>query len=144
MAKTESRRGFMKQAGLMAGSVLGSAVPPVQTAASPAGKGAQFRRLLERQDAIVIPVVHDVLTARAAEREGFPAVFTAGSWCSTARQGVPDLGTVTVTELVEYGGHIALHTELPVFAHGCTGGPTAVHVYRATQSFERAGVAAVM
>jgi len=100
--------------------------------------------LLARPEPLVIPVVHDVLTARAAELEGFPAVFTAGSWCSTARHGVPDLGTVTTTELVEYGGHIAAETDLPVFAHGCTGGPTAVHVYRATQDFERAGVAAVM
>jgi 2-methylisocitrate lyase-like PEP mutase family enzyme len=151
MAKGTSRRGFIKGTGMLAGGIIRSgmvsagAVPEtIQGTAGPSRKGALFRALLAKPDPLVIPVVNDVLTARAAELEGFEAVFTAGSWCSTARHGVPDLGTVTVTELVEYCGHIAAHTNLPVFAHGCTGGPTAVHIYRATQDFENAGVAAVM
>jgi methylisocitrate lyase len=151
MAKPSSRRGFIRGAGILAGGVIGSGIisgagtsEQSQNTSLPSSKGALFRSLLAKPDPLVMPVVNDVLTARAAELDGFDAVFTAGSWCSTARHGIPDLGTVTVTELVEYGAHIAAHTNLPVFAHGCTGGPTAVHVYRATQDFENAGIAAVM
>lgn len=157
MAKQESRRGFIKDAGKMVGGVLGTSVIANTVAEAqsggPAGgspavqmnKGAQLRAALAKGEPLLIPHVNNVFIARLAEMEGFPAVRVGGSVIISSVYGIPEvfLGYPTVTEELQFASHIAMHTDLPVIADADDGGPTAAHVYRVTQQFERAGVGAV-
>src|SRR5262245_5961822 len=103
MAKHKgSRRGFIKGAGLMAGSVVTSSVlptsslsAPVQTPPQPSSKAALFRALMAKPDPIVMPVANSVLMARLCEMEGFQALFI-GSSGAAAHHGLPnDIPSIT-------------------------------------------------
>lgn len=151
MAKEkQGRRGFIKGAGLMAGSVLSSSIvtssaaaQPVELTASAASKGAQLRGLLANPDPVVAPIVPDILTARLCELEGFQAVLIGDSQ-SLAWYGIPGFGLLSMTELTDFAVHIAAHTELAVIADMEDGGGSPLRIHRATQELERGGVAAVM
>ena len=45
---------------------------------------AALRRLLSRNEAVIAPGVYDALTARLAERAGFPAVLVSGAAVSAS------------------------------------------------------------
>ena len=150
----QDRRGFLKGAGVMAGSVLGANIlsqgagaEAMQTsrgpAARPTSKGAQFRALIARPDPLVMPVVQTILQARLAELEGFPAVFMGISGAA-ALHGVPNIGLATTTEALYYMAHVIAGTDLPVFAGTEMGVGSPLIVYRTVQDYERAGAAAVM
>ena len=62
------------------------------------------RRLRERlnQDRILLlPGVYDGICARIVEQAGFDAVYMTGSGTAMARYGVPDIGLVTMSEMVQ-------------------------------------------
>src|SRR5262245_25102691 len=108
MSAERDRRRFIKDA-IMAGGLLGSGfqassqASPAQGTRTPptpgSSKGSRFRALLGGPDLLVLPVVSDVYLARMSEMEGFPAVFTGGSWPSASVYGMPDIGLITITEL---------------------------------------------
>jgi len=58
--------------------------------------------------------------------------------------GIPDVGLVTITELIEFSGRIARAINVPVMADADDGGGTPINVYRSIQEFSKAGLAAVM
>lgn len=93
---------------------------------------------------MVAPGAFDVMSARMIEAEGFDALVVGGSACSAVMHGVPDVGLVSVTELIEYSGNIARSVDIPVMADADDGGGTPINVYRAVQQFGKAGVGAVM
>jgi 2-methylisocitrate lyase-like PEP mutase family enzyme len=147
---THSRRGFIKGAGLLAGGTLGSqlaspgsAVGASQAAPAFTSKGARLRARLAKPDPLAVPVVPDVLAARLAELEGYEAVMIGSSWIAGARYALPDVGLLTMSELVAFAGNIADHVDVPVVADGEMGGGGPLNVYRSTQELERAGVGAV-
>lgn len=150
MAKQKrSRRGFIKGAGLVAGSVLSSSlVPtsslsqPVQIPAPPASKGAQFRALMAKPDPLIMPVANSVLMARLCEMEGFQALFV-GSSGAAAYHGLPN-DIPSITETYDFVAHIIENTTLPVLADGEAGGFNPLSTYRLTQNLERAGAAVIM
>ena len=142
-----SRRGFMKGAGMLAGAAglpsLAATVEAAQAAAAPRSKGAQLRARLAKAEPLLVPVVPDVLSARLSELEGYEAVMIGSSWVAAARYALPDVGLLTMTELVEFAGNIAEHVNIPVVADGEMGGGGPLNVYRSTQDLEKAGVGAV-
>jgi 2-methylisocitrate lyase-like PEP mutase family enzyme len=150
----QGRRGFLKGAGVMAGSVLGTNIlssggvaEAMQTSRASTftsmSKGAQFRALIAKPDPLVMPVVQTILQARLAELEGFPAVFMGISGAA-ALHGVPNIGLATTTEALYYMAHVIAGTSLPVFAGTEMGVGSPLIVYRTVQDYERAGAAAVM
>src|SRR5262249_35966612 len=84
-----------------------------------------------------------VMQARLCELEGFPLVAVSGQAPSRAL-GIPDVGLVTMTELLNLAGTIAANIEIPVLADIEDGKGTASHVYRTIQLFERGGTAGVL
>lgn len=145
MESKYSRRKFMKSAGIIASGAVGAgfAAPLPQTSGS-SSIGARLRTLLSGPEPLLCLGAYDVLTARLIEMEGFQAITVGGSASSGLRHGIPDVGLITITELIEFSGNIAEHTNLPVMADADDGGGSPLSVYRATKKFERAGVAAVM
>jgi methylisocitrate lyase len=91
----------------------------------------------------MIPGVADALCAKLAQRAGFRAVFLSGYAASAALLGAPDVGLLTMTEMVECARRIAGAVEIPVFADGDNGHGNATNVIRTMKEFEKAGVAAI-
>jgi 2-methylisocitrate lyase-like PEP mutase family enzyme len=142
MSIKASRRTFLKGAGVTAGGLITRAVPSPQSISSTT-KGESLRRLLQGPDTILSPAAHDVLSARLIEQMGFPLVTVGGSAVS-AEHMIPDVGLITITELIEFAGNIAENVDVPVFADCDDGGGSPINVYRAMRSAEKYGIAAVM
>lgn len=104
-------------------------------------KTTQLRGLIEDDEILMIPVVHDALCAKIAEQSGFKAIFTAGYANSAALLGKPDVSLLTLTEMVDVASRIADAANIPVFADGDTGHGNISNVIRTVKLFEKAGVA---
>src|SRR5262245_21658962 len=139
-----SRRSFIKGAGAAAGSLLttGLAGAPTSTSAL-TSRSARFRELLAGPEPILSPAAHDVLSARLIEQMEFPVITVGGSAVS-AEHLIPDVGLITITELIDFAGQIAENVNIPVFADCDDGGGSPINVYRAMRSAEKYGIAAVM
>jgi len=91
---------------------------------------------------VVAPFVYDALQAKIAERIGFEAVYMTGFGTAAAR-GFPDLGLLTMTEMVENVRAIARSVGIPVICDADTGYGNPVNVWRTVKEYEGAGAAAL-
>ena len=145
MNRKPSRRDFIKGAGGVLGGAIVVGAGGVEAQAAPAvSPGARFRQLVSGPEPVVTPGAYDVMTARMIQDEGFQALVVGGSACSAVMHGVPDVGLVSITELIEYSGNIARSVDIPTMADADDGGGTPINVYRSVQRFGKAGLAAVM
>jgi methylisocitrate lyase len=101
----------------------------------------RFRRLIEADEILVMPVAHDSLTARIIERTGFRAVACGGYGATASMLGAPDSSQLSMTEMADFYARICEATSLPVFVDGDTGFGNSTNVARMVRRFERAGVA---
>jgi 2-methylisocitrate lyase-like PEP mutase family enzyme len=85
------------------------------------GGPVRLRALLDSGQTIVAPGAFDPLSARLVEEAGFPAVYMTGFGTSAALIGRPDVGLLTMTEMVENAGRIAACVDIPVIADADTG-----------------------
>jgi 2-methylisocitrate lyase-like PEP mutase family enzyme len=104
---------------------------------------ALLRRRLAGPGALMVPGVADALNARIVARHGFEAIYMTGAGTSAVRLGMPDVGLLTMSEMVDNAARIADASGLAVISDADTGYGGVHNVRRAVQSFERAGVAAV-
>ena len=103
----------------------------------------RLRELLAGPDPVLAPGVFDGLGARLVEEAGFPAVYMTGFGTAAARLGRPDVGLLTMSEMVENAARIVAACDLPVIADADTGYGNPLNVIRTVQEYERAGVAAI-
>jgi 2-methylisocitrate lyase-like PEP mutase family enzyme len=98
--------------------------------------------LLKGPEIVVAPGVYDGLSARIAAVAGFSAIYVSGG--AVARSsGVPDLGLMTMTEVLARLREVVDATSLPVIADADTGYGNPLNVVRAVREFERLGAAAI-
>src|SRR5271156_168774 len=102
----------------------------------------RLRQLLTSPDMLVAPFVYDGLQAKIAERTGFDAVYMTGFGTAAAR-GFPDLGLLSMTEMVQNVRTIANAVKLPVICDADTGYGNPVNVWRTVREYESAGAAAL-
>ncbi len=105
-------------------------------------RNQRLRRLIAREEILIAPGVYDAYLARCVERAGFEAVYMTGAGVSQSRLGVPDLGLLSFTEMLDQAGRIADAVELPLIADADTGYGNAMNVARTIRAYERAGVSA--
>src|SRR4030066_2299724 len=103
--------------------------------------GAVLRSLLKDPEILIAPGAHNAFTAKIIEQAGFQAVYMTGSGAAMDLLGLPDLGFLTMTEMVAHARNIAQATSLPVIADADTGYGNALNVMRTVRESERAGVA---
>lgn len=108
----------------------------------PPGPG-RLRAALAGPEPILAPGVFNALGARLVEEAGFPAVYMTGFGTAAAVLGRPDVGLLTMSEMVDNAARIAAACELPVIADADTGYGNPLNVIRTVQEYERAGVAAI-
>ncbi len=92
---------------------------------------------------IAAPGVYDMISARIADRMGFPALYMTGSGVVASHLGLPDAGIATYTEMVARAGQIAAGTRTPLIADADTGYGGTLNVRHTVQGYERAGVAGI-
>lgn len=104
---------------------------------------SRLRELLKGPKLISAPGVADALNARLVAQAGFQAIYMTGAGTSAVRLGVPDVGLLTMHEMVDNAGRIAEASGLPLIADADTGYGGPINVRRTIQAYERAGVAGV-
>ena len=101
----------------------------------------RLRELMARPGLIVAPACHDPMTARTAERLGYPVVYLGG-FAYGAASSVTE-PRLTMTEMVDAARRIASVVNVPLIVDAGTGFGDPMHVMRTVQEFERAGVSAI-
>ena len=101
----------------------------------------QFRQLLAGPDYVITPGAYDTLTARLVQLAGFESVYLTGGGYSRAN-GYPDVGLLTMTEVVQWIARTVDTVEIPVIADMDSGYGNAVNVVRSVREYEKTGVAA--
>ncbi len=91
---------------------------------------------------VVAPFVYDALQAKIAERVGFEAVYMTG-FGTAASRGFPDLGLLTMSEMVDNARIISRSVTLPVICDADTGYGNPTNVWRTVREYEHAGAAAL-
>lgn len=104
---------------------------------------ARLRARLRPPQILVVPGAADALTARLIERAGFEAVYLSGAAFSYTHLAAPDLGLISLAEMVWRAAAVCAATTLPVIADADTGYGNALAIPRTVREFERAGVAAI-
>ena len=89
----------------------------------------------------MLPGVPNAVMARQVERAGFDAVYISGAGMANATAGVPDIGLLTMTEVVRLAGYIANAVTIPTIVDGDTGFGGADNVARTIHELEAAGLA---
>jgi len=107
-------------------------------------KAAVFRKRIEADGILLMPVVHDALCARIAERVGFEAIFVGGYANSASLLGMPDVNLLTMTETAETANRISDVVSIPVIVDADTGYGNVTNVMRTIKAMEKAGAAGII
>lgn len=103
----------------------------------------KFRARLLRRDALLMPGAANALAARIVEDLGFEAVYLSGAGLTNTFFGLPDLGFMGLTDLVQHTAAIRDAVELPIVVDADTGFGNALNVRHTIRALERAGASAV-
>jgi 2,3-dimethylmalate lyase len=104
---------------------------------------SSLRELLVGEEMVLAPGCYDALGARLVEDAGFPAVYMTGFGSAASRLGRPDVGLMSLTEMVDNAHRIVQAVDVPVIADADTGYGNPVNVIRTVREFEAAGVSAI-
>jgi 2-methylisocitrate lyase-like PEP mutase family enzyme len=104
---------------------------------------ATLRARLARPPILVAPGVYDPLTSLIAERAGFDALYVSGAGIAYTRLGRPDIGLVSMNEVVETVTLIRDRVRAHLIVDADTGYGNALNVERTVRLLERAGANAI-
>ena len=102
----------------------------------------QLRQMLNSGPMVVAPFILNALHAKIAESVGFDAVYMTGAG-TAAERGFPDVGLLTMTEMVANAKYIAGAVDIPVICDADTGYGNMINVQRTVREYEAAGVAGI-
>lgn len=105
---------------------------------------ARLRELLAAGDLLVAPGIYDGISAHIAKRTGHQVAYMTGAGVAASAFGLPDIGLVTQTEMVERARMLVrVLGDVPLLADADTGYGAAINVIRTVREYEDAGVAAI-
>ena len=106
-------------------------------------KAAKLKALIRAPKTLVLPGAPNAYIAAMIEQAGFDAVYVTGAGVANMTFGLPDLGLLSLTEVVASVEAICRKVDIPVLADMDTGFGNALNVYRSVQLFEQAGAAGI-
>lgn len=106
-------------------------------------KAPRLAELIRGREPILAPGAYDALSARLIEQAGFPAVYMTGFGTSASLLGRPDVGLLTMSQMVDNARRIVQAVDVPVIADADTGYGNPLNVIRTVQEYELAGVSAI-
>jgi 2-methylisocitrate lyase-like PEP mutase family enzyme len=98
-----------------------------------------LRARLARKPIVVAPGVYDPFTALVATQAGFDTLYVSGAAIAYTRLGRPDIGLVSMTEVMETLALIRDRVPAHLIVDADTGYGNALNVVRTVREFERAG-----
>jgi 2-methylisocitrate lyase-like PEP mutase family enzyme len=101
-----------------------------------------LKQFFKRDRLLVAPGCFDGLSARLVEEAGFEAAYLSGGALARS-MGIPDIGLVTMSEVIERAAQVVAAVKIPIIADADTGYGNAVNLVRTIREFERTGVAAI-
>ena len=104
---------------------------------------ASLRARLVRPPILVAPGVYDPLTSLIAEQAGFEALYVSGAAIAYTRLGRPDIGLVSMSEVVETVSLIRDRVRAHLIVDADTGYGNALNAGRTVRMLERAGASAI-
>jgi 2,3-dimethylmalate lyase len=107
------------------------------------GGRASLRAMFGAGETVLAPGCYDALGARLVEEAGFPAVYMTGFGSAASHLGRPDVGLMSLPEMVDNARRIASAVDIPVVADADTGYGNSINVIRTVREYEAAGVAAI-
>jgi 2-methylisocitrate lyase-like PEP mutase family enzyme len=111
---------------------------------NPTSPGGRLRQLLADGELVVAPGIFDGLSAHLVRRMGFRAGYLTGAGVAAAAFGLPDIGLVGMSEMVDRVSMAAgVLGAIPLIADADTGYGPPLSVARTVRAYERAGAAAI-
>ena len=90
---------------------------------------------------VMLPGVPNAAIARQVEHAGFDAVYISGAGMANATAGMPDIGLLSMTEVVRLAAYVASAVTIPAIVDADTGFGGAENVGRTICELEKAGLA---
>ncbi len=103
----------------------------------------KLKKLLESPGIIMAPGAYDCLSAKIIQQAGFNAVYVTGYGLSASYIGEPDVGLMSLKEMVDNISRICDAVDIPVIADADTGYGSPLNVARTVRLYEKAGAAAI-
>lgn len=103
----------------------------------------RLRARLDEPGIVVMPGAFNAITAKQVEAAGFEGVYVTGAGLINGMTGYPDIGLLSMTEVVQFAGYIASAVEIPVICDADTGYGEALQVVRTVEAFEQTGIAGI-
>ncbi|MFQ5684241.1 MAG: oxaloacetate decarboxylase [Candidatus Binatia bacterium] len=104
---------------------------------------AKLRAFISQEGILAVPGVYDCLTALMAERAGFGVAMLGGNATTASLLGLPDLGFLSLGELVNQVKNVCQVLRIPLKVDADTGFGGPLQVFRTFRELERAGAAAI-
>ena len=98
---------------------------------------------LQRKPILLAPGIADPLTALLAQQAGAEALYLSGASIAYTRLGRPDIGLVSMSEVVETIQLVRDRVATPLIVDADNGYGNALNVQRTVRLFERAGASAI-
>lgn len=102
-----------------------------------------FKQRLQQNRIVLAPGVYDPLTALLVQQAGMEACYLSGASLAYTRFGRPDIGFLSLDDVVSVTSHIRERVDLPLIVDADTGFGNALNVRRTVQHLERAGASAI-
>ena len=106
-------------------------------------KAGALRARLAGPGLITAPGVYDMISARIADRMGFPALYMTGFGVVASYLGLPDAGLATYTDMIGRVNQICTIASTPLIADADTGYGGLLNVAHTLRGYSKAGAAAV-
>ena len=101
----------------------------------------RVHQILDDVGALAFPGVYDTLSARIAQRCGFPMAFISGYSVAATTIGEPDLGLLTQTEMMAQAQRVCRSVDIPIIVDADTGYGNPLNVHRTVNDLIHAGAA---
>jgi 2-methylisocitrate lyase-like PEP mutase family enzyme len=108
-------------------------------------KTSRFLRTLldNKRGFLTLPGVFDALSARIAEKVGYPAIFQTGYGSAATLLGMPDFGLLNAGETIDNARRIVKSVTIPVIIDIDTGYGNPLNVWRMVKDLEDMGAGGV-
>ena len=107
------------------------------------GHAKVLRKILAEERTILVPGCYDAFSAKILKQAGFKVIYMSGSAVTASLTGMPDVGVLTMTEMVNQARNIVNATDLPVICDADNGYGNPINVIRTVKEYERVGVAGI-
>lgn len=103
----------------------------------------RLRAQLASGQPTMVPGCTDAMGARLIEEAGFGALYATGAGLANAAYGLPDIGLISLGEVVDHVGRLTEAVATPVIVDADTGYGGPMSAQRTVRLLERAGAAAI-